>query len=98
MAWSLATDWPAWGLVDEVAELVAAGDAELGVGVVQVVGDGAGGQEQAVGDVAVGQALAGQDDDLALLRGQVRERAGRGGRRLGGDAAGPEFCVGAAAA
>jgi hypothetical protein len=57
-------------LVDEVAELVAAGDAELGVGAVQVRGDGAGGQEQAVGDLAVGQAAAGEDDDLALLRGE----------------------------
>ena len=42
------------GVVDEVAELVAAGYAELGVGAVQVRGDGAGGQEQAVGDLAVG--------------------------------------------
>jgi hypothetical protein len=57
-------------LVDEVAELVAAGDAELGVGAVQVRGDGAGGQEQAVGDLAVGQAASGEDDDLALLRGE----------------------------
>jgi hypothetical protein len=36
---------PRWlfiGLVDEVAELVAAGDTELGIGAVQVGGDGAG--------------------------------------------------------
>src|SRR6266852_6569588 len=57
-------------VVDEVAELVAAGDAELGVGAVQVRGDGAGGQEQAVGDLAVGQAVSGEDGDLALLRGE----------------------------
>ena len=64
-------------VVDEVAELVAAGDAELGVGAVQVRGDGAGGQEQAVGDLAVGQPVAGEDDDLALLRGEPGERARR---------------------
>jgi hypothetical protein len=60
-----------------------------------VGGDGPGGQEQAVGDLGVGQALAGQQDDLALLRGQVRERVGRGDRGLGGDAAGAQLCLGA---
>jgi len=57
-------------VVDEVAELVAPGDAELGVGAVQVRGDGAGGQEQSVGDLAVGQATSGEDDDVALLGGE----------------------------
>ena len=37
-------------MVDEVPELVAAGYAELGVGAVQVRGDGAGGEEQPVGE------------------------------------------------
>jgi hypothetical protein len=35
-------------------ELVAAGYAQLGVGAVKVGGDGAGGQEQPVGDLGVG--------------------------------------------
>jgi hypothetical protein len=46
-------------LVDQVAELVAACYAELRVGAVQVGVNGAGGQEQAIGDFAVGQAAAG---------------------------------------
>ncbi len=75
-------DWPGWWACpgDQVTELVPPGYAELGVGAVQVRGDGARGQEQPVGDLAVGQA-AGQDDDLALLRGEFRQRgrwAGRG--------------------
>ena len=35
-------------------QLGAGGDPELGIGLVQVVGDGAGGQEQLGGDVSVG--------------------------------------------
>jgi hypothetical protein len=62
--------WLSIGLVDEVAELVAAGDTERGAGAVQVEGDGSGGQEQRVGDLSVGQATACQDHDLALLGGQ----------------------------
>jgi hypothetical protein len=69
---------------------VAVGDAELGVGAVQVRGDGAGGKEQPVGDLAVGQAAAGEDDDLALLRGEPGERAGIGRRDLRGYAAGAQ--------
>ena len=38
--------------------------------------------------LAIGQATASQNDDLALLWGQFRECARRGGRRVGGDAAG----------
>jgi hypothetical protein len=60
--------WLSIGLVDEVAELMAACDTELGVGAVQVGGDGAGGQEQLVGDLSVGQATACQDHDLAMSR------------------------------
>ena len=78
-------------MVDEVAELMTAGDAELGVGAVQVRGDGAGRQEQPVGDLAVGQAAAREDDDLALLRGEPGERAGIGRRGLRGHAAGAQF-------
>src|SRR6516162_2573124 len=48
------------GLIDQVAELVAAGDAQLRVGTVEVRGDGVRGQEEPVGDLAVGQAAAGQ--------------------------------------
>src|SRR5690242_3114148 len=55
-------------LVDEVAQLVPAGDAELRIRPVQVGGDGAGRQVQPVGDLAVGEATAGEDDDLTLLR------------------------------
>jgi hypothetical protein len=57
------------GSADQVVELVAAGDAQLRVGAVQVRGDGARRQEQPVGDLTVGVALAGQEDDLALLGG-----------------------------
>jgi hypothetical protein len=40
--------------LDEGGQLGARGDAELGIGLVQVIGDGAGGQEQMSGDVPVG--------------------------------------------
>ena len=39
---------------DQGGQLGARGDPELGIGLVQVVGDGAGGQEQLGGDVSVG--------------------------------------------
>jgi hypothetical protein len=78
-------------VVDEVAELVAAVDAELGIGAVQMRGDGARGQEQPVGDLAVGQPTAGQDDDLALLRGEPGERACIGRLGMRGDATGARF-------
>ena len=76
-------------VVEEVAELVAAGDAELGVGAVQVRGDGARRQVQPVGDLAVGQAASGEYGDLALLRGEPVERAGGSRPGLRGHAAGP---------
>jgi hypothetical protein len=79
-------------VVDEVAELMAAGYAELGVRAVQVRGDGAGGQEQAVGDLAVGQPVSGEDDDLALLGGEAVQRARVGRRGLGSYAAGTQLC------
>jgi pimeloyl-ACP methyl ester carboxylesterase len=69
-------------LVDEIAELVASGDAELGVGAVQVRGDGAGGQEEQVGDLPVGHTASGEDGDLALLGGELVQRAGEGRRGL----------------
>src|SRR5260370_28575661 len=64
------------GLGDEVAELVPPGYAELGVGAVQVGGDGARGQEQPVGDLPVAVAAGRQVDDLALLRGQLPQSVG----------------------
>ena len=39
---------------DQGGQLGAGGDAELGIGLVQVVGDGTGGQEQLGGNVPVG--------------------------------------------
>jgi hypothetical protein len=39
---------------DQDGQLGARGDPELGIGLVQVVGDGTGGQEQLGGDVSVG--------------------------------------------
>ena len=51
--------WPFVGLVDEVPKLVATCDAELRVRAVEVGGDGAGGKEEAVSDLAVGQPAAG---------------------------------------
>jgi len=70
--------------------------AELGEGPVQAGGDGSRGQAQALSDLAVGQALGGQPDDLALLR-RERLRPGRAGQRpRDRDSAGPEFPFGAA--
>jgi hypothetical protein len=57
-ALSSAGGWRAGG-GDHVAELLAAGDPELGVGPVQVRADRAG-EEEPVADLAVGQAVAGQ--------------------------------------
>src|SRR5580693_2060472 len=68
------------GAGDQVAELVAAGDAELGIGAVQVRADRVRGQEEPVADLAVGQAVAGQPDDLALLGGEFPQGIGFGGR------------------
>jgi len=58
-------------------------------------GDGAGRQEQLVGDLAVGQATACQDHDLTLLSGELGEPTGYGGGGLGGHAAGAQFRFGA---
>src|SRR5438477_6034816 len=87
---TLLLRWPG-----EVAELVAAGDAEFRVRAVQVGSNGARGQEEAVGDLCVGEAVAGEDDDFALLRGELGEcvAGGRGGRF--GNAAGAQFRLGA---
>ncbi len=51
-------------------ELAAGGDAEFGVGLVEVVADGAWAEEELGGDVAVGQPPGGEPGDLQLLRGQ----------------------------
>src|ERR1700683_1050921 len=56
---------------DQAMELAPPGDAELGVGAVQVRGDCARRQEQPVGDLPVGIAAGGQEDDLPLLRSQL---------------------------
>jgi energy-coupling factor transporter ATP-binding protein EcfA2 len=78
-------------LVDQVAKLVAVADPELGESAVQVGCDGPGRQEQAVGDLGIAEAAAGEDDDLALLGGELGD--GRRGRRRGlrGHAAGTQF-------
>jgi hypothetical protein len=75
--------------------LVAAGDAELGVGAVQVGGDGPGRQEETVGDLGVGHAAAGENDDLALLRGEFGESVACGRRGRLGYSAGAQFRFGA---
>ena len=69
--------------VEGVGELAAAGDAELGVGALQVVVDGAHRQEQAVGDLPAGRAAGGQQRDLPLA---ARQPVGLGRR---GQAGGP---------
>ena len=76
-------------------ELVPSGYAELGVGAVEVCGDRTRGQEQPIGDLTVGTALAGQVDDLSLLRGQLPQGIGRRGRAGDGYPAGPQFRLGA---
>jgi hypothetical protein len=60
-----------------------------------VGGDSAGGQEHAVGDLAVGQAVACEDDDLALLRGELVKRARYRSCGFRGHAAGSQFRFGA---
>ncbi len=57
--------------------------------------DRAGGQEEPVADLAVGQAVAGQPDDLALLGGQLPEGIGFGGRVGDRDPARSELGLGA---
>src|SRR4029450_1435169 len=78
---------PSWLECGRV-ELAAGGDAELGVGLVQVVAHGARAQQQLGGDVAVGQPLRGEPGDLQLLRGEPGQagpaRPGGGGAGGGG--------------
>src|SRR5260370_20051019 len=76
---------------DQVMELVTACYAKLGVGTVQVGSDGSGRQEQPVGDLGVGQPAAGEEDDLALLRGEAGERAACRRRGRHGHAAASQF-------
>ena len=54
---------------------MTAGDTQLGIGTVEVRGDGAGRQEQAVGNLAVRQAVPGENGYLALLSGEPVQRA-----------------------
>jgi hypothetical protein len=51
-------------------ELGAAVDAELEVGVAEVRFDGLGGEKQALGDLAVGEAVGGEFGHAPLARGQ----------------------------
>jgi hypothetical protein len=60
-----------------------------------VRGDGSRGQEQAVGDLAVGEAVAGEDRDLALLRGEGVQGIRRGQPCSGRDAARAQLRLGA---
>src|SRR6266545_5209590 len=70
-------------------ELAAGGDAELGVGLVQVVADRPGAEEELSGDVAVGQPLGGQPGNLQLLRSQGGQPGP--GWRWGADAGGAQL-------
>jgi hypothetical protein len=67
-------------------ELGAAGDAEFGVDAVEVGFDGAVGEVEALADVAVGQALGGELDDLEFLGGELVD--GGGGAAAAGFAGG----------
>jgi hypothetical protein len=79
----------------QAVDLVSSGHAELGEGSVQVGGDRSRGQIQALCDLAVGQALGGEPDDLALLR-REHVQPGRSGQASGDrDSAGAKFRFGA---
>src|SRR6202035_1329302 len=80
--------------INQSVELMSSGDAQLGVRAVQVRGDRARGQEQPVGDLVVGEAVAGENSDLALLRGELVKRIRLGRPCLGGHAAGAQLRVG----
>jgi Amidohydrolase len=64
--------------VNQAAELMPSGDIQLGVRAVQVRGDGTGRQEQAVSDLTIGEAVAGEDRDLALLRRETGKATRKG--------------------
>jgi hypothetical protein len=70
-------------VTDEADERMTRGDAELLVGLLQVVLDRAHAEEQARGDVAVGGAARDEVGDVQLLRGQLGQRARRGAARDG---------------
>src|SRR5438105_8559585 len=57
-------------------DLGPARDPEFGIRLVQVVGDGAGAEEQLGGDVPVRHATGRELDDLELLRGEDGEYVG----------------------
>lgn len=58
--------------------------------------DCVGREEHAVGDLTVGQAAGGEDNDLALLRGEAVEAARLASWSLHGYAAGAQLCFRAA--
>src|SRR5215471_3102246 len=73
---------------EQAGQLSAGADAELGVGLVQVVADGPRRQEPLRTDVAVGQPAPGELDHLELLRGEQGEHTrlpGRAACRSGAD-------------
>jgi SP family arabinose:H+ symporter-like MFS transporter len=84
------------GGIQQVVQLAPFGHAELGEAPVQVGGDGAVRKDQALGDLAIGQAPGGQLDDPPLLRGKRRE-PGRVRHALRDrDSAGPQLVFRAA--
>ena len=58
-------------LAKDLGELNPGGDAELGVDAIEVELDGAVGEIEALADLAVGEALGGEPDDLEFLRRQL---------------------------
>src|SRR5579871_2052600 len=74
------------------AELLPAGDLELGVHPVQVRADRAGGEEQLLGDLRVGQPRCGEAGDLQFLGCEPHGRGLRPARPFTG---GPQFFPGA---
>ena len=76
------------GIGDEDAvELVARADVELGEDLAQVILDGAGADEQAGADLAVGETVTGEPGDLRFLGGELG--AGLDGAFAGSCAGGP---------
>src|SRR5712675_2516388 len=55
---------------ERAGELAAGADAELGEDLPEVVGDGGGADEQLLGDLRVGGAVAGEAGDQRFLRGE----------------------------
>ena len=66
------------GVLEDAREVGAGGDGELAEGVAEVGFHGGLGDEQVLGDLAVGQAVGGEGRDAAFGAGQG-VRAGQGG-------------------